>query len=97
MSSCTSPSGAPVATQRRYLNELVQGRPVPVAVVSGSAAIRGVVTAVSWFNRKVRAFPPTGLRNALAYLEIPQSRALLIEREVSELRRSLHDRAQACR
>jgi hypothetical protein len=81
--------GGPSPTQRKYLNDLLRGRTVPVAVVSGSATIRGTVTALSWFNRKIRAFPPTGLRDALVYLEIPLSRAELIEREMRQLRASL--------
>jgi len=44
----------------------IAGRTVPVAVISGSATIRGVVTALSWFNRKIKAFPPSGLGDALA-------------------------------
>jgi hypothetical protein len=81
--------GGPNATQRRYLNELLDGRPVPVAVMSGSTPIRGVVTAMSWFNRAIRFFPPTCLLDALAYLEIPVSRAELIAREMAKLRSSL--------
>lgn len=81
--------GGPTSTQRRYLNDLLAGRSVPVAVMSGSTAIRGMVTALSWFNRKIRAFPPTGLADALAYLEIPLSRIELIEREMGKLRTSL--------
>ena len=85
--------GGPTATQRRFLNTLLGARSVPVAVMSSSAVIRGVVTALSWFNRKIRAFPPTGLRDALAYLEIPISRTEMIEREMDSLRLSLGRKA----
>jgi hypothetical protein len=81
--------GGPNAAQRRYLNDLLAGRHVPVAVMSGSTAIRTMVTALSWFNRKIRAFSPTGLADALVYLEIPKSRIELIEREMVKLRASL--------
>ena len=81
--------GEPSAPQRRVLNELLGGRTVPVAVVSGSVRVRGTVTALSWFNRKIRAFPPSALRDALAYLEIPVSRTELIEREMRRLRLEL--------
>ncbi len=84
-----SDGGEPTSTQRRLLNELLGGRPVPVAVVSASARVRGTVTALSWFNRRIRAFPPSGLRDALEYLEIPLSRIELIEREVTLLREEL--------
>jgi hypothetical protein len=81
--------GEPTSAQRRLLNELLAGRPVPVAVVSASARVRGTVTALSWFNRTIRAFPPQGLRDALDYLEIPVSRMDLIQREVACLRAEL--------
>ena len=81
--------GEPTSTQRRHLNEVLRGRTVPVAVVSASTRVRGTVTALSWFNRKIKAFPPAGLRDALAYLEIPASRTDLIEREIARLRDEL--------
>ena len=89
-------AGGPNAKQRRYLNNALAGRDVPVAVVSGNVYIRSVVTVLSWFNRKIRAFPGTdsGLRDALAYLEIPASRAELITRERDKLRASLSTAAQ---
>jgi len=95
MQLISTDGGGPTATQRRYLNELLAGRSVPVAVMSSSSAIRGVVTALSWFNRKIRAFAPSGLRDAIAYLEIPASRSDLIEREMNKLRRSLDDYERA--
>ena len=87
--------GEPSAPQRRVLNELLQGRTVPVAVVSSSVRVRGTVTALSWFNRRIRAFPPTGLHEAIAYLEIPASRIDLIEREVRALHLELGQGRQA--
>jgi len=81
--------GEPTAPQRQALNELLDGRTVPVAVVSGSVRVRGTATALSWFNRRIRAFPPSALRDAIAYLEIPVSRIDVIEREILQLRREL--------
>jgi hypothetical protein len=81
--------GGPSATQRRYLNETLAGRFVPVAVVSTSARIRMTVTGLSWFNRGIKYFAPSSLREAIAYLEIPSSRTELIEREFSRLRLEL--------
>lgn len=91
---CTD-GGEPTATQRRQLNEILDGRTVPVAVVSGSTRVRGTVTALSWFNRKIKAFPPSGLRDAIDYLEIPASRADLIEREIRQLRAELDQGSRA--
>jgi hypothetical protein len=78
--------GEPTPMQRRRLNALVAGRAVPTAIVSGSARIRGTVTALSWFNRTIKSFPPSGLREAIAYLELPVTRMELIERESAKLR-----------
>jgi hypothetical protein len=85
---CTE-GGAPSATQRRDLNDLLNGRALPVAVMSSSSRVRGMVAALSWFNRKIRSFPPEGLRDALEHLEVPTSRTDLIDREIRGLRRSL--------
>jgi hypothetical protein len=85
---CTE-GGAPSATQRHDLNDLLDGRALPVAVMSSSSRVRGMVAALSWFNRKIRSFPPEGLRDALEHLEVPTSRTDLIDREIRGLRRSL--------
>ena len=87
---CTD-GGEPTAAQRRKLNERLGGRPVPVAVVSGSPRVRATVTALSWFNRRIKAFPPTALAEALEHLEIPESRTELIVREIKKLRVSLSE------
>ena len=68
---------------------------MPVAVISGSVRVRGTVAALSWFNRKIKAFPPSAVRDAIAYLEIPVSRTDLIEREVRKLRFELTDSTRA--
>lgn len=81
--------GRPTSAQDRQLTELLDGRPVPVAVVTGSARVRVTVAAQSWFNKQIQAFPQHGLRDALEYLEIPLSRTELIEREVARLREEL--------
>ena len=83
--------GVPTSSQRRFLNGRLAGRNVPVAVVTCHTGVRSIVTAMSWFNRKIRAFPPSGFREAIAYLEIPASRAELIERELHNLRTELSD------
>jgi hypothetical protein len=62
---------------------------VPVAVVSSCGRVRNTVTILSWFNRKIKAFPPSGLLDALAYLEIPGSRAALIAAEIRQLHAEL--------
>ena len=87
--------GYPSSGQRRVLDDALAGRNVPVAVVTGRTGVRTVVTAMSWFNRKIRAFPPSGFRDAIAYLEIPASRTELIENEMELLKRELEDDRRA--
>jgi metallophosphoesterase superfamily enzyme len=80
---------APTRAQRRRLERLVTGHEVPVAVLSESTAVRVMVSAFAKLNRRLRAFAPADLAEALAFLEVPSSRVALIEREINCLRRSL--------
>jgi hypothetical protein len=83
--------GLPTREQRRALEQLVAGCKVPTAVVSPVIRVRGTVAALSWFNARVQAFPPTSLREAIAFLEVPASRVELIECELGKLRLELED------
>jgi len=87
--------GEPTSAQRDKLNRLLAGRHVPVAVVTDKARVLLTVTALSWFNRQIRRFPVSGLRDAIAYLEIPASRTELIQREVKRLQEELERGRQA--
>jgi hypothetical protein len=78
--------GGPDSTQRKLLNDKLKGRSVPVAVVSKNPIIRGVVTALSWFNTKIRAFVPSNFTEALRHLDLPEAEGKALEREVNELR-----------
>jgi len=62
--------GAPNSVQRRAVNELLQGKPGVSAVVSGSALVRGVVTALNWFNPYVKTFAPSEVEDAYRYLRL---------------------------
>src|SRR5689334_3663489 len=42
--------GGPTTTQRKATRELLGDDPVPVAVVTDAAVVRGIVTALGWFN-----------------------------------------------
>jgi hypothetical protein len=77
--------GAPTSKQRAALQELLRQGAVPVAVVSDAPVVRGIVTALGWFNPAIRAFALTraGLREALYYLDVD---ALTAERAVLEVR-----------
>lgn len=78
--------GAPTAAQRKRLNELLGGRAFPTAVVTNLPLVRGVVTALSWFNPKIRAFTPEAAEEAFRYLGIPSVRYPGIHAEVKKLK-----------
>jgi hypothetical protein len=81
--------GAPTSAQRRQLAALLDGRAVPVAVLSSSARVRVTVAALSFFNAQVKAFPPSALPDALDFLEVPASRAEMIADALQKLRAEL--------
>lgn len=67
-----SDGGAPNADQRsRFQYDLFGGRAARVALLTNSLSNpvkRGIVRALSWMNTGFRAFEPTDLGGALAYL-----------------------------
>lgn len=84
-----SDGGAPDTLQRGvFIDHLGSAQP-PIAVVSNALAIRGVVTAISWFNRQVKLFSPAQLPAAFAHLGVSpdQGRGLLsvAQRATAEL------------
>jgi hypothetical protein len=81
----SSAGGSPTRAQRAALHRLIDGRSVPVAVVSSDRQVRALVTVFSWFNNQVKAFPPPRMQAALAFLEVPARRTALIERELHNL------------
>jgi hypothetical protein len=62
--------GGPNAAQRKLANEALAGKPSLTAVVSSSQVVRGMVTALSWFNPKIKAFGPEEALEAFHYLGV---------------------------
>ena len=81
--------GVPTSMQIERLKALVDGRPVPTAVVSSRARVRGTVTALSWLGAPARAFRPEELLDALVFLEMSPRRREAVERVVARLRDEL--------
>jgi hypothetical protein len=83
-----SAGGSPTPKQRRQIHALMPatGGGVPTAVVIGSTIGRAVVTAMSFFNGKVRAFAPEALGEAFEHLEVPRAS----RPELFALAKSLH-------
>jgi hypothetical protein len=88
--------GGPNSSQRKYLNDLLNGRTVPVSVLSGSVTVRGITTALGWFNRGIKVFQPSELPAALEHLGIPEHQVNLISRYISDLRGELRQPQLAC-
>ncbi|MCK6586668.1 MAG: hypothetical protein HUU21_30510 [Polyangiaceae bacterium] len=87
--------GAPTAAQRMILNEklseYVRGNTnlLRSAIVTSSTFVRGVVTALSWFNSGFYAFSPQHLEDAMRYLEVPVQHHDEIRELVKKLRKTL--------
>jgi hypothetical protein len=83
--------GSLTSLQRKKLAEVVA--PVQAtlksAVVTESALVRGIVTALAWFSRDVfRIFAPSDLDRALEFLDLRGTQA----REIRELSITLQER-----
>lgn len=68
-----SDGGAPSASQRKYIREVLGGRRVRFALVSSSRFARGVATAIAWLQAELKVFAPGELRRALRFLDIPDA------------------------
>lgn len=83
-----SDGGMPDSAQRQSSTRIIDaadGTRMPIAIVSTSGLVRGVVTAGHWFGLSMRAFAPAELREALAYLQIPEDRHPEVRRHAAEL------------
>jgi hypothetical protein len=69
-----SDGGAPSMKQRNALNLLLQRRHVGVAIVSDSIVVRGVVTALHWFNRDISVFAASAMGKAVQRVGVPTAR-----------------------
>jgi hypothetical protein len=81
--------GGPSPAQRKRFNDILRGRELPTAVVSNDRMVRGITIAMSWFNRKIKAFPPDAVQDAFTYLNIPKHEFESVWRLVKQLRTEL--------
>ncbi len=83
-------AGGPNAAQRKQLNDVTAPCNMHVAVLSSSAVGRGVVTAMNWFKRdSYRAFLPTELDDAIAYLKFSGATAAEVRKTTLDFLRNL--------
>lgn len=81
--------GALNSAQRKQVNDFLRGRTSICAVVTANAVVRGVVTALGWFNPKIRAYGPEQVEEALHYLQVGRDELVLVKREIQLLRKKL--------
>jgi hypothetical protein len=82
--------GGPDSVQRRAMFDAVpQIRLARGAVVSSNALIRGVATAFSWFTGGFKVFPPSALREGLAWLELDEDEGAQVSRAIARIKREL--------
>lgn len=62
--------GGPNSAQRKAINDFLKGRETPVVLVSSSQLIRGITTALSWFNKLVHSVPPERVSEAFRILGV---------------------------
>jgi hypothetical protein len=83
--------GGPDAIERAEFLKYIGQTKVPIAVVSDAIVVRGIVTALSWFNTNIHTFAPTQFEAALRHLEVPAPRVP----ELRALARTLSSRLSA--
>lgn len=81
--------GGPNSTQRKAVNDFLKGRQTPVVLVSASPVIRGITTALNWFNPLVKSVSPEQMEEALKYLNIPPQHRLRALQEIKRLHAEL--------
>lgn len=87
-----SDGGMPDSAQRKSSQRVIDGangHKMPVAIVTSSPFVRGVVTAAHWFGLTIKAFSPAELGAALAYLGIPPARHAALRDELVSLASTL--------
>ena len=81
--------GAPTTLQRKDFTEAFQGHDFQSAVVTDSAMARAIVTAISWFNKKMKAFPRAKMEDAFKFLEIPPGMYDRVHKEIQTIEAGL--------
>lgn len=89
-----SMGGGPNSVQRTKANELFKDRPQLIAVMLNSALVRGIVTALSWFNPMIRAFNIDQLDEACRYLQLSSTASAEVHRMLTRLHAAMDDAAR---
>ncbi len=76
------------SVQRKMAADAIEGKGIPIAVVTDERLVRGIVTAAAWLGMNVKAFSWSHLDDALRYLSIPSSKVRAIERVIEDLQQA---------
>src|SRR5262249_44104350 len=82
-----SGGGSLNARQRQQVEKLFSGTSTLTPVLSDSLLVRGVVTALGWFNVQIRSFSPQDIAGALEYLRVPEHDRATVSEALAELKR----------
>lgn len=88
--------GGPTSLQRRKLQSQVGDRPPPVAILTASAApMRGISTALRWFNGNVKVFEEHQLEAACSHLGFSEFEVAAAAMCLARLERELMPKGRA--
>lgn len=77
---------APDAAQRKRLNEVLGGFKYPASIVTSSAFVRAVVTALRWFMPEMSAFAPGDETKMFDHVGASQHEREMLRAGIAELR-----------
>jgi hypothetical protein len=83
--------GGPNSAQRKAISDFLKGRKTPVCLVSSSSIVRGITTALSWFNPLVNSVAPEKVSEAFRYLGIQSTEQDRAWNEIVKLKTTLGD------
>jgi hypothetical protein len=95
----TTRGGAPNARQRKQAAEFWQGRVLPpVVILTSSAMVRGVITALNWLSaQRLAAFAPTEFNAACRHLGLSWDAREAVRAATEHLFQTIEDSASATR
>jgi len=89
----SSSGGGPTPAQRERLNKMTKTvgveKTLKVAVLTESAIVRGIATALSWFVSGYKAFPPDEIGDALDFLGVSGTTAAQVKLLVPNLQKQV--------